>query len=121
MMLGGPALVPNGGTIESDRYVFGANQGLSVENALADPGNYSIELTFTLDATSGYRRLISFKNATDEFGLYTLNSQLYFYPRSAGPRGVIAAGEEITVRLTRDAATKEIVGYVDGQSSVLIH
>ncbi|KAA5535416.1 hypothetical protein FYK55_28555, partial [Roseiconus nitratireducens] len=112
--LGGPSLVSNGGTVQSGQYVFSANQGLKVENAIANPSEYSIELTFTWNSTSNWKRLISFANLADDTGLYSINGQLYFWPNAAGAAGAIQAGQEVTVLLTRDESTREVVGYVNG-------
>src|SRR5262249_8472628 len=35
--MGGPSLQPNGGTLSSGSYTFGANQGLTLNNALPNP------------------------------------------------------------------------------------
>ena len=46
-ILGGPSLVPNGGTLEASGYTLAANQGLSLSNAI-DPNNYSIQMGVSL-------------------------------------------------------------------------
>ena len=71
---GGPSLVPNGstgtGTLSASGYNFTANQGLGLTNALTNPGNYSISLTFSLTDISGYKKLIDFKNlASDKWAV----------------------------------------------------
>src|SRR4051812_2009214 len=56
--LGGPSLVPNGGTLGATRYTFGADQGLSLSNALTNNADYSIELVFQFQDLSSYRRIL---------------------------------------------------------------
>ena len=51
--LGGPSLVSAGGVLSANGYSFGANQGLSLSNALGDNGNYSIEMQFSSAYRSG--------------------------------------------------------------------
>src|ERR1017187_6336549 len=57
--LGGPSLVPLGGTlVPGTGYVFGANQGLNLSGAFANPANYSIRMTFKIAKTSGFVKFI---------------------------------------------------------------
>ena len=112
--LGGPSLVPNGGTLGPDGYTFAAGQGLTLSNALAAPGSYSIEMGITLDNTDSYRKLLDFKNRTSDNGLYNSDTSLYFYDLDQGEDGAFAAGVPATVRLTRNGVTGEVVGYVNG-------
>ena len=118
---GGPSLVPNGstgtGTLSPSGYTFLANQGLGLTNALTDPGNYSISLTFSLTSVtsgSGYVKLIDFKNFASDNGLYLLNGQLDFYPTPLVATTVIAANQSVTVNLTRNSATHLLTGSVNG-------
>ena len=117
----GPSLVPNGstgtGTLSSSGYTFAANQGLGLTNALTDPGNYSISLTFSLTdviSGNGYKKLIDFKNLTSDNGLYLLNGVLDFYPTPLVATTVIAANQSVTVNLTRNSATHLLTGSVNG-------
>src|SRR6476659_3669377 len=75
---GGPAVVPAGGTLNATNYSFGANEGLSLSNAI-DSSNYSIELDFQFSTTSGYRKIIDFNDRADDEGLYNYNTDLNFY------------------------------------------
>ena len=63
------------------------------------PGNYSIEMGFTLDRTDGYRRLIEFKNLMSDNGLYNLDTALNFFDETTGPSGVFEAGVPVTVEV----------------------
>lgn len=110
---GGPSLTPSGGTLSASGYTFAPNQGLSLSNALANGGNYSIDLTFSLTDLSGYRKLLDFKNLGSDDGLYLLNGQLNFFPVVTGPT-VIAPNQSVTVDLTRNAATQVVTGSLNG-------
>ena len=59
---GGPSLVATGGTLDSTKYTFGGNQGLSLTADLAKGSVYTIELQFKFDDVNGLRKIIEFKN-----------------------------------------------------------
>jgi hypothetical protein len=109
----GPALVPDGGALGPTGYAFQPNQGLHVSNVLANPGTYSIELTFQLTDTSGYRKLIDFNDLTSDNGLYVINGLLQFYPTTPSVP-VFSNSQLATVLLTRDSSTTLVNGYVNG-------
>src|SRR5581483_4712292 len=109
----GPPLVPNGGSLGPAGSAFGAGQGPSLSGAIA-PATYSIEMLFSIDSTSGYRKLLDFKNRSSDDGLYNLDTALNFYPVTTGPSGALAAGRMHHLVVTRDGATDRFVGYVDG-------
>lgn len=92
---------------------FAANQGPAVSGAFANPGIYSLEIFFSLDQLSNYRRLVDFKNGVGDSGLYLNDGDLSFY----GPTGRVdtnyAAGEMLHIVLTRDA-DKVVRGYGQG-------
>ena len=115
---GGPSLVPNGstgtGALSASGYTFTANQGLGLSNALTDPGNYSISLTFSLTDLLGYKKLIDFKNLVSDNGLYLLNGQLDYYPTALTATTTVAANQSVTVNLTRNSATQLVTGSVNG-------
>jgi hypothetical protein len=114
--IGSLDLVNNGGTVYWGYLSFDANQGptLNAESSLA--GNYSIGLQFELAEVSSYRKLIDFKDRTNEEGLYVQNSQLKFY--GATERfGSVPANYFMTVVCTRDGSTCSVY---QGQSSTPI-
>jgi len=112
--LAGPALVSNGGTLGPSGYTFGANQGLMLSNAISQT-DYSIVLDFSISSTSGYRKLVDFKNLTVDPGLYNNGTSLHFYnPVPAGPSGQILSNTQVQVALTRDGGTQAVSGYVNG-------
>ncbi len=115
---GGPATVAGSGasftgTGPTGGLRFAANQGPTVSNAFANPGLYSLEMFFSLDQLSDYRRLIDFKNGVGDSGLYLNDGDLSFY----GPVGRVdtnyAAGQMLHVVLTRDA-NSVVRGYGQG-------
>lgn len=75
---GGNPMIPNGGTLTATEYVFGPDQGPNVSGILSDPATYCIELTFTPEFTSGWRKIIDFKNLGSDRGLYIFNGKLQF-------------------------------------------
>lgn len=129
--LGGPSLVPTGGSIGPTGYTFnaggraahlGANEGLSLAAGLA-PGDvdYSIQMTVTINelpppAPTNYIRLIDWLTGTPDDGLYIHNSQLELYPTAVvGPAGTFAAPgpKTFTLVITRSPAGT-MTAYVDG-------
>ena len=114
--LGGPALtefVPGSGVLGPADYAFAQNKGLDLQNALPDPGNYSILMDFSFDTISGYRRILDFKNRTSDGGFYNLNGSLNFYPVVTAP-SALAAGVPARVVVTRDSGTGIVATYVNG-------
>ena len=120
--LGGPAINPDGGTLNATNYSFGQNQGLNVLNAAAphdySPNNYSIETTFSFSDLSGFRKILDFKDRTVDSGLYNLDSALNFFPLVTGPSGAFTANVPAHLVVTRDAATGQFVGYVNGVQQI---
>jgi Concanavalin A-like lectin/glucanases superfamily len=121
--LGGPSLVPAGGTLTATGYAFGANQGLGLAGGLLDGGSYSIELIFNFSNLNGDRRILDFKST--DTGLYTDFSALMFFisnvPNSQaiiGPSGAFVPGQDVHLVLTRDAISGTVVGYINGVQQI---
>jgi hypothetical protein len=115
--LGGPALTSNGGTINASSYSFAPDQGPSLSGWLAGnatAGNYTIDMSFSFDTLSGYRKIHDFKNLGSDNGLYSLNGTLDFYPVATGPSATLSAGQLVRVDLTRDGTSGTVTGYVNG-------
>ena len=112
--IGGPSLVSNGGTLGATSYSFAANQGLTLTNGFANNANYSVEMQFSFTETSGYRKILDFKNLTSDNGLYNFSTNLSFYPVQTGSGAKITAGTIVNVILTRDGTTNFVTGYVNG-------
>jgi hypothetical protein len=111
--LGGPALTPAGGTLDSTGYTFAAGQGPSISNAI-DADTYSLEVMFRIDDTGGFKKLIDFKNRQSDNGLYNYFTGLILYPPAGGPSGAILAGQMTPLVITRDGATNQVIAYVNG-------
>lgn len=124
--LGGPALAPvSTGTLSNGSYTFAVGQGLKLENALADSEQYSIEMSVSLTTTSGYRKLLDFKNRTESQGLYSHNGRVHFEIQSGGTTNdvraasaVMSAGKTHHLLVTRDKSTKRFTVYVDGVQQI---
>jgi len=100
---------------------FPLSNGMSAATSGVIPsGSYSVVALFRLDETSGYRRILDLAGATQDTGLYVLSDQLSFYPitTSSGDPAPFAAGRYSQVVLTRDGATRQVVGYVDGEQVI---
>ncbi len=94
---------------------FQAGCGLEVDTTgLVSPAGYSIALLFRFEETSSFRRV--FDPNRQDVGLYLWYGNLYFNgpPDRMGSNNV-SAGAYVQVVLTRDGATKEVVGYVNGK------
>jgi hypothetical protein len=109
--LGGSSLVSNGGTLSASGYSFAPNQGLSLSNSTTG-SQYSIVLDYSFADTSGYRKIIDFKNLTSDGGLYNLNTNLDFFPLGAGTT-VVSDNVPVRLVLTRNA-TGTTAGYFNG-------
>ncbi len=118
---GGSAMVPSGGTLGATGYTFAASQGPGVSNALANTGEYSIELLFRINETSSYRNLINFNGLTDDVALYCLNGRVSFYPYSAASATTdLVVGQTHRLVVTRNASTKVTTAYVDGAQKLQV-
>ena len=103
--LGGPSLTQfAGGTLGSTGFTFPTNQGLSLVGAINTAGPYSIEVVFSFDQITGYRRILDFKDRTSDTGLCFFNGVLDFYPAANIASAAVAANTIVDVLLTRSAA-----------------
>jgi hypothetical protein len=109
---GGNPMIPMG-YFDGNRVCLWSRPGPNVSGVI-DPGTYCIQLKFTPLATTGWRKILDFKNRTSDRGLYIYNSKLQFYPYTPGPDIAFTPGVPVTVLFTRDAATGQMSGYVDG-------
>jgi hypothetical protein len=115
---GGPSLLANGGVLGRTGYTFGANQGLSLSGLdLAATGDYTIEIGFSFDVLSGYRKIIDFSNLGSDAGLYSLGSSLNFFPLRTGPQDVFLVGQLVNLVLTRTSAG-DVKGSVNGVDQI---
>ena len=100
---GGPSLTSLGGIIGSTGYTFGADLGLSLPNVIGAGVSYSIELRFSFDLTSGFRKIIDFKDLGIDPGLYNLNTNVAFSPVAIGNPGDIPTGTLVDLLISRSA------------------
>ena len=110
---GGASLVSDGGTLDLTGYNFGVNQGLSLSGVLGT-ASYTIDFQSSFTDTTGFRRLVDFKDRTSDTGLYNLDRALNFYNITTGAMPVFAPNTLAQVTITRDAASNVFTGYVNG-------
>lgn len=114
--MGGPSLVANGGVLGASSYQFGANQGLGLANALP-ASEYTLDMAFRFAATSGWRKIVDFKNLSSDAGIYSYDSWLQICDCSTqinGPAGDFVSNQMLRLTLTRNATTNMVDGYVNG-------
>jgi len=119
MIWGGPSLVPMGGTLNPSNYSFGINQGLNLTGGFASPGNYSIEMKFNFANLDGWQKIIDFKNQSADEGLYDYWNKLQFVVQSGfgfetAVNDGFVSNQDVRLILTRDASSKQVVGYLAG-------
>ncbi len=93
---------------------FAQNDGLALPTSglISGPG-YSIVILLAFNDVSSWRRIIDYKSAASDTGLYSLNSDLNFYNVALGSGAPITSGVFVQVVLTRDFG-QNVVGYVNG-------
>lgn len=114
----GAVLVSHGGTVGATEYSFGEGQGLSLSDPDIDGETYSVEMRFRFDETSGFRRILEFKDLAADTGLYNLSGALNFFSEDTGADIVFTPDAYVTVLLTRDGTTKQVIGYVNGVEQI---
>jgi N-acetylneuraminic acid mutarotase len=85
---------------------FPQNNGVSLNpttSVLSNNGVYTIAMLFKLDDVTGYRRLIDYKNGTQDYGLYVYDGQLTLYAYG-NYGGTVPAGDYTLVVVTRNAS-----------------
>lgn len=94
---------------------FTRRSGLSLTptTGVISSTEYTIEILFRFDRLRGYRKIVDFKDGSDDNGLYVVDGCLNFYPRPLGPSTPIEADSYVQVVLTR-GPTDTVLGYVDG-------
>eukprot|EP00698_Gefionella_okellyi_P010136 TRINITY_DN2610_c0_g2_i1.p2 TRINITY_DN2610_c0_g2~~TRINITY_DN2610_c0_g2_i1.p2 ORF type:complete len:321 (-),score=82.12 TRINITY_DN2610_c0_g2_i1:85-1047(-) len=102
----GNALVPHGGSVTSGGYVFQANQGLALDVPAQYADHYRFRIRFSFALTSGYRRILAFKERTTDNGFYALNGAANLYPQSTGSTVQVTANQVVDFIVTRDRNTK---------------
>jgi hypothetical protein len=91
-----------------------AQGGLQFVNAnLMNPNGYTIELYFSFDAVSSWRRILDTQDRSSDQGFYVLNGGLQLYPSNVG-LGAFNADTYYHVLLTFDGTTA--VAYLNGSA-----
>jgi PEP-CTERM motif len=117
-LVGTNPLISDGGMITSSGYTFAPDQGLNVSSELTNVGDYSILMDFSFTDLTGYRKILDFKDLTSDNGLYNLNTQMNYYNFVTGGPGAFSPDVPVRVVLTRDNATGDVTGYVDGVQQI---
>src|SRR6185436_19453121 len=93
---------------------FAENDGVALSSASSIIPNdiYTVVVLFSFSNTTSWRRIIDFKNATTESGLYVLSGALDFYPVAGGPTAPILSNTFVQVALTRDSS-KNVIAYAN--------
>ncbi len=122
--MGGPAMVPNGGTLGSTTYTFAAGQGPNVSNVLTNTGEYTIEMLFTftdnLNTAPLYKAILNFGNVSIDPALYVQSGSMALYNYATSTTVDMATGQQHRVVMTRNASTKTCVVYVDGAAKLTV-
>jgi hypothetical protein len=94
---------------------FARGSGLSLVPAarVIDGREYTIELPFRLRHLGGWRKIIDFRNGSDDSGLYSCDGRLNFFATGLASPATIEAGSYVHVVLTRDTSAR-VVGCVNG-------
>ena len=106
---GALTLTNNGGTLGANGITFGANQGPTI-SGFTSPSAYSVEVAFSFDNLSGYRKILDFQNLTSDSGLYNLNERLNFYPVVTSGQTNFFTGQMAHLVFTHDAT--DSWGYI---------
>lgn len=100
---------------------FDRGSGLELTPASVAIGSeFTIELVLRFDRLDGYVKIVDFKNATDDSGLYSRDGRMDFFPITAGIGAALEADSYAHVVLTRDA-TNNVVAYVNGARQLSFH
>ena len=122
----GPALVANGGSVSAGAYVFGPNQGLSLNWSSFDAASYDITLQFSFTTTgagASWRKIVDYNGRDTDEGLYAFDDHLQFVETASNtgpevlinaPFAMFAPDQTLTLRITRDAGTKVFSAYING-------
>lgn len=87
-------------------FARGSGLSLSPTTGVIEGTEYTIEILFRFDRLDGYRKIIDFKDGSNDDGLYVLDGCLNFYPRRPRSSIPIEADSYVQVVLTRDSSAK---------------
>lgn len=101
-------------------YQFGKNQGLQFngrERGITFGDSYSIELLFEFDALDSWKRVIDFKNRTEDNGAYMHHGKLNFYNFVTSAEIGIEANTYCHLIVTREGDSRKLRMYAEGTAS----
>ncbi len=111
-------VLPDLGNISRTVHHFGQNCGVLFDNGANGHflgETYSLELYFKLDNSTGFSRILDFKDRNSDYGLYCTETQLQFYNASNVATTAFTSGQYVHLIVTRDSATQEVRQFVNGQ------
>ncbi len=108
---GALSLANNGGALSATGINFGANQGPTI-SGFSSPSAYTVELSFSFDSVTGYRKILDFQNRTTDQGFYVYQGTLNYYPVAFPGIVDFASNVIANVVLTHDGTST--TGYVNG-------
>ena len=111
-------ILPDLGNISRSVHHFGQNCGVLFDNGANGHflgETYSLELYFKFDNSTGFSRILDFKNRNSDYGLYCTESQLQFYNASNVATTAFTSGQYVYLVVTRDSAIREVRQFVNGQ------
>lgn len=102
-------------------YSFERNSGFAYYDTAYNyltSGSYTIELYFKMGELNSWKRVLDFKNRTTDWGCYVFNGQLNFYNVAYSGGAPFTANEYSHYVITRDAVTKQVILYGDGDEFI---
>jgi hypothetical protein len=92
---------------------FQWNQGPLVGGAFANPGLYTVEMFFSFDEVSSFRRVLDWKNGTHDNGLYLNHGDLQLWGASQWSDTNVQPGQMVHVVLARDG-DQRVTAWLNG-------
>jgi len=114
-------VLPELGKQKRTVYQFEANSGLQFNNQEGYNlmnGSYTVEIYFRLDELESWKRVLDFKNRKTDNGCYIYEGRLNFFNFATGEKAPVKPKEYVHYVFSRDAETRLIKMYVDGESKV---
>lgn len=122
----GPALVDRGGSVVGGNYVFGGNQGLTLDFSGFNAASYDLTLRFSFESVGtgvSWRKIVDFEGRNTDEGLYSFDNHLQFV-ETAGNRGPehfvnsalasFAPNQPVTLRITREGGSGLFTAFING-------
>jgi hypothetical protein len=98
---------------------FAQNDGLSLSptSGVVSSNVYSVVVLFSFNTISSFRRILDFKNASSDNGLYVFNGTLDFFPVASASGPPIGSNTFVQVAMTRDSFGNAAC-YVNGVQQI---